>query len=111
MSFEKFLTNMQIMFTGFSENGDILNDSQNFRLIFQKVQKLIMNQIKASLQVSYNMNQTKTVTYDFISNSLEADAASIGYHNPRGVADVNTCGKKEPESGVKGAGGKIFTGF
>ena len=27
MSFEKFLTNMQIMFTGFSDNVDIINDS------------------------------------------------------------------------------------
>ena len=31
VSFEKFLTNMQTMFTGFSENGDILNDSHKIR--------------------------------------------------------------------------------
>ena len=51
------------------------------------------------------------MTYDFISNSLVAEAASIGYHNPLAVADVNTCGEKAPESGVKGAGGAIFAGF
>ena len=28
MSFEKFLTNIKTIFTGFSENGDILNGSQ-----------------------------------------------------------------------------------
>ena len=52
-----------------------------------------------------------TVTYDFIFNSLAEEAASLGNHTPRGVADVNTCGKKAPESGVKGAGGEIFTLF
>ena len=78
MSFEKFLTNMQTMFTGFSENGEILNDSQNIRVLFQKVQNPIMTQIKASLQVSYDMDQANTVTYDFISDSLAAEVASIG---------------------------------
>ena len=111
MSFEKFLTNMQTMFTGLSENGEILNDSQKIRLLFQKVQNPIMTQIKASLQVSYDLDQSNKVTYDFISNSLAAEAASLGDHNPQEVVDVNTCGKKSPERGVKGAGGAIFTGF
>ena len=57
------------------------------------------------------MDQAKTVTYDWISNSLAAEAAIIGDHNPWGVAYVNTCGEKAPESGVRGAGGTIFTGF
>ena len=35
--FKKFLTNMQKMFTGFSENVEILNDLQKIRLLFQKV--------------------------------------------------------------------------
>ena len=111
MSSEKFLTNMQTMLTRFYENGEILNKSQNIRLLFQKVQNPILNQIKASLQVSYDTDQSNKVTYDFISNSLAAEAASIGDHNPRGVADINTCDEKAPESGVKGAGGAIFTGF
>ena len=51
------------------------------------------------------------MTYDFISNSLTAEASIIGDHNPQGVVDVNTCGDKAPESGVKGAGGAIFTRF
>ena len=42
------------------------------------------------------MDQANTVTYDFISNSLAADAASLWDHTPLGVADVNTCGKKSP---------------
>ena len=37
MSFDKFLTNMQTTFTGFSENGEILNDLQKILLLFQKV--------------------------------------------------------------------------
>ena len=101
MSFDKFLTNTQTMFTGFSENGEILNDSQNIRLLSQKVQNPILIQIKASLQVSYDMDQANVVTYDFISSSMAAEAASIGDHNSRGFADVNTCAEKVPESGIK----------
>ena len=37
MSSEKLLKNTQTIFTGFSENGEILNDSQKIRLLFQKV--------------------------------------------------------------------------
>ena len=55
MSFQKFLTKMQTKFTGFSENGEIINDPQKICLIFQKVQNQIMNQIKESIQVSYDM--------------------------------------------------------
>ena len=83
---------MQIIFTGFSENGEILNDSQNIRLLFQKVQNPILTQIKSSLQVSYDMYQSKTVTYDFISKNISVEDASLGYHIPRGVAGVNTYG-------------------
>ena len=111
MSLKKFLTNMQKIFTGLSENGEILDDLQKIRLLFHKFQNLILTQIKSSLQFSYDINQSNTVTYDFISNSLAAEAASLVDHTPREVADVNTCGKKVPESGFKGAGGAIFTGF
>ena len=85
---------MQKMFAGLSENGEILNDSQKIRLIFQKVKNPILTQIKASLQVSYDLDQSNTVTYAFISNSLVSEAASIGYHKTQGVKDVNTCGEK-----------------
>ena len=47
ISFKKFLTNVQTMFTGFSLNGDILNDSQNIHLLFQKVKNPILNQNKS----------------------------------------------------------------
>ena len=47
-----------------------------------------MTQIKASLQVSYDLDQVNIVTYDFIanSNSLTEEAASLGKHTPLGVA-------------------------
>ena len=54
------------------------------------------------------MDQSNIVNYDFIVNSLSAEAASLGDHPPQGVADVNTCGEKAPESGVKGAGDAIY---
>ena len=57
------------------------------------------------------MDQSNKVTNDFIANSLAAEDSSLEEHNPWGVADVNTRGEKVPESGVKGAGGAIFTGF
>ena len=82
------------MFTVFYENWGTLKNSQKIHLLFQKVQKPIMTQIKASLQVSYDLDQANTVTYEFIYNIMAAEAASIGYHTPQGVADVNTCGKK-----------------
>ena len=46
MLFGKFLTNIQTVFTGFSENVDILNYLQNIRFLFQKFQNLILTQIK-----------------------------------------------------------------
>ena len=111
MSFGKFLTNMQTMFTGFSENQYILNDLQNINILFQKVQNAILTQIKASIQVSYDLDQSKIVTCYFITNSLAAEAKILGDHAPQVVVDVNTCGDKSQESGVKGSGGTIFTGF
>ena len=102
---------MQMVFTGFSDNGYILNNSQKIRLLFQKFQNPIITQIKASLQVSYDLEQANTVIYDFIANSLAEEASSLGYHTPWGVRGINTLGKKAPESSVKGAGGTIFNGF
>ena len=40
-----------------------------------------------------------------------AESASIGDHNPQGVADVNTYVEKAPDSVVKVAGGAIFIWF
>ena len=106
-----FITNMQTLLTGLSDNVDILNDSQKICLLIQNFQNPILAQIKASLQVSYYLDQSNTVTYDFISNSLAAEYASLGYHIPRGFANGNTCGDKASESVVKGAGGAILDGF
>ena len=111
MSFEKSLANMQTIFTGFSDNGEILNDSQNICLLFQKVYNPILAQIKASLQVSYSMDQSNTVIYDFISNILAAEASSLGDHTPLRFVDFNTCDEKAPENGFKRADGAIFTRF
>ena len=58
------------MFTEFSENGEVLNDSQKIRIIFQKVQNPILTQIESSLQVFYDTDQANTLTYDFIANSM-----------------------------------------
>ena len=96
VSFDNFLTIMRTMFTGFSENGEILNDLQKIRLLFHKVQNPIMTQIKPSLQVSYDMDQSNTVTYDFISDSLASEAAIIGDHTHQVVAVVNTRCEKAP---------------
>ena len=82
ISFEKLFTNMLTIFTGLSENGEILNNSQKICLLFQKVQNPILTEIKASLQVSYDMDQENTVTYDFIFNSLTVEATSLGDHSP-----------------------------
>ena len=57
MSFKKLLTNMQTMFPGFSENGEILNNLQKIRLLFQNFQNPILTQIKASFQVSYDLDK------------------------------------------------------
>ena len=51
------------------------------------------------------------MTYNFIANSMAAESASLVYHPNRGVVDINTRDEKAPESGVKEAGGAIFTGF
>ena len=82
MSFKNFLTNIQTVFRGFSENGEILNDLQKICLIFQKFENPILTQIKASIQVSYDPDQVNTFTYDFIAKSIAAYAASIGDHTP-----------------------------
>ena len=90
---------------------DNLKNSQKIHLPFQNFQNPILTQIKALLQVSYDLYQANTVTYDFIANSLAEEAKRLGDRTPRLVAYVNTRGKKAPESGVIVAGGAIFTRF
>jgi hypothetical protein len=82
MSFEKFLTNMQAMFTGFEDNHELLTVAQKIRLLFQKVQSPSLTQVKNALQVSYDLNKMGEVTYDFLANSMAAEAASLPDHAP-----------------------------
>ena len=82
MPFEKFLMSMQTIFTGFYENGDILKNSHNIRLLFQKLQNPILTQIKASLQVYYDLNEANTETFNFAANRLAEETASLVDHMP-----------------------------
>ena len=86
MSFKKFLTNMHTIFKIFSDNGEIIKDSQKICLVFQKVQNPILTQIKASPQVSYDLDQSNTVTYDCIYNILEEESATSGGGGEGGVS-------------------------
>ena len=70
-----------------------------------------MTRVKDSLQVSYDLDHSNTVTCEFIANRLVEEAASLGEHNSQGVGDVNTRDNKVPESGVKRAHGAIFNEF
>ena len=114
MPFDKFLTNMQNMFTGFEDNGEVHMAAQKIRLLFQKVQSPAMTQVKNALQVQYDLDQGDTVTYDFIVNSMAADAANQPDHVPNrntsGVGSHSGNGEA-PSSGVKGSNGAIFTGY
>jgi hypothetical protein len=115
MSFEKFLTSMQAMFTGFEDNDEILTNAQKIRLLFQKVQSPNLTQVKSALKVQSDLDVGGlTVTYDFIANSLAAEAASLPDYVPnRQASGLDSHGGKgsSPESGVKGPDGTIFTGY
>ena len=83
---------MQTTLTRFSDNGEIINDSQKICIIFQKVQNPILTEIKAALQVSYDLYQDNTVTYELIAKILATESSSLGDHNPTEVGDINTRG-------------------
>jgi hypothetical protein len=115
MSFEKFLTNMQAMFTGFEDNDEVLTNAQKIRLLFQKVQSPSLTQVKSALKVQSDLDVGGTiVTYDFIANSLAVEAASLSeYVSNRQASGIGIKGGKDsaPASGVKGQDGTIFTGY
>jgi len=116
MPFEKFLTNLQSMFTGFADNEEVLTDGQKIRLLFEKVQSPSLTQVKSSLQISYDLDQTGDVTFDFIANSMAAEAASVpDMASNRQVSEIDTSGRSggssAPTSGVRMPDGSIFTGF
>jgi hypothetical protein len=114
MSFEKFLTNMQAIITGFEDNDELLTDAPKIRLLFQKVQSPSLTQVKNALKVSYDLDKAGEVTYDFLANSMVAKAASLPDHAPNrqasGVGRHPMPGSAPP-SGIKGPNGDIFTGF
>ena len=51
MSFEKFLTNMQSMITGFEENYELLIKEKKIRLLLRKYQGPKLTQVKNALHV------------------------------------------------------------
>jgi hypothetical protein len=114
MSFQKVLTNMQAMFTGFEDNNELLTDAQKIRLLFQKLQSPRLTQAKNALQVSYDLHKVREVTYDFLANSMAAEAASLSDHAPNRQAsgvDRHPAPGSVPTGRIKGANGDIFTGF
>jgi hypothetical protein len=85
-------------------------------LLFQKVQSPNLAQFKSALKVQSDLDVGgMTVTYDFIANSLAAEAtSSIVFDIPnRNASGLDSQGGKgsAPESGVKGPNGNIFTGY
>ena len=115
LSFEKFLTNMQAMFTGFEDNDEVLTEGQKIRLLFEKVQSTSLQTAKSALKVQEDLDIAGTsVTYDFIANSLSAEAArSPDYVPNRQASGVESHGGggSAPESGVKGHDGAIYIGY
>ena len=114
MSFEKFLTNMQSMFTGFADNEEVLTGKQKIHFLFEKVQSLNLNQMKSSLQVSYDLDQMGDVTFDFIANSLAAEAVSLPeYAQTRQASEVDSGVRagEAPTQENKTPVGTIFTGY
>jgi flagellar hook-length control protein FliK len=82
--------------------------------LFQKVQSPSWTQVKNALQVSYGLDKAGENTYDFLTNSMAAEAASLPNHAPNCQAsgvDRHTTVGSAPTSGIKGANGDIFTGF
>ena len=114
MSFEKFLTNMQAMFTGFFDNEEAHTEGQKIRALFEKVQSPGLQTVKGALKVQEGLDVAGTsVTYDFIANSFSAEVASQPDYVPNRQASAvgsQGGGGSAPESGVKGPDGSMFTG-
>jgi hypothetical protein len=114
MSFDKFLTSMQTMFTGFEDNDEFLSNAQKIRLLFQKVQAATLEVTKSALQVQSDLDQDgDTVTYDFIANSMSVVAEkSVSFAENRRASGVATGqGGEAPSSGINKPDGSIFTGY
>jgi hypothetical protein len=57
MSFDTFLTNMQKMFTGFIDNGELVDEAQKCRVLFQKVQCPALATVKMMTSWSFRLIQ------------------------------------------------------
>ena len=105
--FEKFLTNMKYMFTGFEGNDEILTEAHKIQLISQKSQRTSSTQVNNALQVSNDLDQEKSVTFDFISKIMAAEASDL--------PEMSLTSKKVEWTPRVGGGhapdGAIFTGF
>jgi len=73
-----------------------------------------MTNVKNALQVQYDLDQDEKITYDFIANSMAADAANQPDHIPNrntSGLDSQSGSSEAPTSGVKGPTGEIFTAY
>jgi hypothetical protein len=113
MSFEKFITNMNLMFVACAKNEEALTEDQKICLLFEKITHPSLETVKSLLQVAENLDQTGAVNYEFIVNSISAEVASLTDYVPnRNTSGVGTQGSGgAPANGVVGADGKVFTGF
>jgi hypothetical protein len=115
MSFELFLTKMQTMFIGFLDSQEVIEPPQQIRLLFDKVQCPGLETVKNSLQVAHDLDNAAppNVTYDFIANSLSAEAQKSADFVPnRQASGVGShTGGPAPASGVRDEAGVIFTGY
>jgi hypothetical protein len=114
MSFERFITNMNLMFVAYAENEEVISEDQKIRLLFEKINHPSLEAVKSSLQVAENLDQTGAVNYEFIVNSISAEVANLSDFVPnRNTSGVGTQGGTggAPANGVVGADGKVFTGF
>jgi hypothetical protein len=83
-------------------------------LLFQKVQSPNLAQVKSALKVQSDLDVGgMSVAYDFIANSLAAEATSSIDVPNRNASGLDSQGGKgsAPESEVKGPDGNIFTGY
>jgi hypothetical protein len=114
MTFEKFLTSMNLMFVAYQENGEPIGKDQQIRLLFEKINHPNLETIKSSLMVAESLDKVGDVDYEFIVNSISAEVANLSdYVSNRQASGVGTHadGMKAPASGVIGSDGKVFTGY
>jgi hypothetical protein len=116
MKLETFLTSMELMFESFAKHEEVLTEAQKIRLLFDKIQHPLLEGMKNSLQIAYNLSTDDSVSYTFIVNSFSAEVAGLPDFAPaqRSVSGVGRSDKsfdKSPANGIRGDDGSIFTGY